>query len=105
MIDEIRNTAKLVKAILEAHPITRGSDEYLYYEVCAAKLEQQGLRIMDFKLQDALLHRKMFDIPKFETVRRARQKLQADHPELASCTIVAEFRADREQAFREWARE
>ena len=105
MIDDIRNTAKLVKAVLEEHPITRGSDEYLYYEVCAARLKQQGEDIKTFRLANALLHRKLFDIPKFETVRRARQKLQADHPELASCTIVAEFRADREQAFREWARE
>lgn len=105
MIDDIRNTAKLVKAVLEAHPITRESDEYLYYEVCAERLKQQGADIKTFSLANALLHRKLFDIPKFETVRRTRQKLQADHPELSSCTIVAEFRADREQAFREWARE
>lgn len=40
----------------------------------------------------------------FESVRRTRQKVQAECPWLAACPKVGEYRAENEQAYREFAR-
>lgn len=104
-MDNIRATANLVKTALTEHPATRNSDEYLYYKVCSALLEKQGKDISTINLASALLNRKTHGLPKFETVRRTRQKLQATFPELASTEKIAHLRAEREQDYREYARE
>ena len=44
-----------------------------------------------------------FDVPGFETVRRARQKVQVKFPELSACEKVAEFRGENEQKYRAYA--
>jgi hypothetical protein len=39
----------------------------------------------------------------FETVRRARQKIQATFPELAACERVEGFRAENEAEYKKYA--
>lgn len=104
-MDNIRATANLVKKMLQDYPITRLNDEYLYFEICSDILKRQDRDIKGFTLENALLHRKMYDLPKFETVRRARQKIQASCPELASTDYVSNLRAQREQDYRAYALE
>lgn len=104
-MNEIRRTAKLVEEALLEHPNTRNSDDILYYAVCKNIFEAQGKSIMSCSLVQALIYRKTLGLPKYETVRRARQKLQAKHPELASSECVAIKRDVREKMFREYARE
>ena len=103
-MEELKNTAKLVKNILETRPKARNSDNYLYFLVCHTKLKNQGFDIRSVSLSDALLNRNFYQLPVFETVRRARQKIQAKHPELAASDEVQEIRAIKEEVFREFAR-
>lgn len=104
-MNEIRRTAKLVEATLLVLPHTRDSDDVLYHEICKNVLESQGKSINECTLTQALMCRKTLGLPKYETVRRARQKLQAKHPELASSERVAVKRDVREKMFRDYARE
>ena len=54
-------------------------------------------------LSKFLLNMSDMGIPAFETVRRTRQKIQQEYPELASAEAVQGFRAAREEAFRGFA--
>ena len=104
-MDNIRHTASLVKQALQKYPDARNSDEILYYYVCRKKLEEHNIDIVAINLKDALLLRKEYDLPHFETVRRTRQKIQATIPELAGNAKVNVMRAAKEELFREYARE
>lgn len=101
---EIKNTAKLVKKALINHPQARNSDNYLYYVICHDLLAEIGLNIDKLSLSNALLNRKVYGLPNFETVRRTRQKIQADCPELCGSDEVEEVRSYNEDAFRDYAR-
>lgn len=103
-MDNIRNTAVLVKEALIHNPKTRNSDNYLYFVICKAKLAGQGIDISKVNLSDALLNRESLGLPQFETVRRTRQKIQADNPELKGTSEVEAMRAIKEEAFRDFAR-
>ena len=103
-MNEIKNTAKLVKKALINHPEARNSDNYLYYIICHDLLAEMGLNIDKLSLTNALLHRKVYNLPNFETCRRTRQKIQADCPELAGSDEVEEARAELETEFREYAK-
>ena len=104
-MDEIRHTSNMVQNALETNPNTRNSDTYLYYVICREKLQEQGIDINSISLQEALLHRKEYNLPNFETVRRSRQKIQENHPEYSSNSAVKAIRAEREMEFRQYARE
>ena len=103
-MQEIKNTAKLVKKALINHPETRNSDNYLYYVICHDLLAEIGLNIDRLSLSNALLNRKVYGLPPFETCRRARQKIQAEFPELAGTDEVEATRAYKEEMFRDYSR-
>lgn len=98
---ELKNTTMLVKQVLETVPAARNSDNYLYIEVVRS-INQSVLRL---PLAVVLTNLKEYDLPSIETVGRCRRKLQAEFPELRAGADVQGFRGDREEAFREWARE
>lgn len=103
-MNEIKNTAKLVKKALINHPEARNSDNYLYYIICHDLLAEMGLNIDKLSLTKALLYRKEYNLPNFETCRRTRQKIQAECPELCGTDEVEEARSYNEDAFREYAK-
>lgn len=103
-MEVIRQVAKLVEHILIQKPKTRNSDSYLYYTICGKKLKENGFDISKVTLADALLNREKYGLPNYETVRRARQKIQAMNPSLQGCKEVEEMRAVQEESFREYAR-
>lgn len=103
-MNEIKNTAKLVKKALINHPEARNSDNYLYYVICHDLLAEIGLNIDKISLSQSLLYRKEYNLPPFETVRRTRQKVQEHHPELCGTDEVEEARSYNEDAFREYAK-
>lgn len=47
---------------------------------------------------------KEYNMPAFETVRRTRQKIQHDNPELSGCDDVEAKRMVNEEMFRDYAR-
>ena len=101
---KLNTTKKLVADALEKHPQTRNSDNYLYFIICKGQLEKQGLDIEKISLSNALLNRKAFDLPPFESVRRSRQKAQEKNPALAALPEVEAVRIAEEEKFREFAR-
>jgi hypothetical protein len=97
---KLGNTKALVKSILETIPETRSSDTLLYYEVCKVKNEY----ILDEPFGGVLRIFSKLGLPPFESVRRSRQKVQEEHPELAASAEVQVFRAENEEEYREFAR-
>ena len=85
----IRNTSVIVQGILEQHPETRNSDNLLYIKV----VESINSDLIYKPMQEVFLQAKAYGIPPFESVRRTRQKLQAEFPELRA---KKEIEAERE---------
>lgn len=102
---ELKNTTALVKSVLKLHPEARNSDNYLYYTVCKIIGRRNGIDIDSMSMPRFFLHLKDFGFPGFETVRRSRQKIQAECPELAADANVEAGRMLNEEAFREFARQ
>ena len=104
MKKELQNTSQLVKLILEQDEKARNSDNYLYFRVLGVLGMKFGVDVYKMSVSDFLLNRVGCEFPGFETVRRTRQKLQRQFPELAGSEAVGKMRTDREKAFREFAR-
>lgn len=90
-------TKKIVRGILERCPEARDSDDLLYCKI----INIYGAGTMD--VLEFFRRRKSMGIPSFETVRRSRQKVQEEHPELKGTRT--EERAEAEQEFRAFALE
>lgn len=103
-MNEIKNTADLVKQVLMMNQKARNSDNYLYYVICKAKLAERGIDIDRISFRDGLLQRNEFGLPNFETVRRTRQKVQQCFPELSGTDETEAMRVIQEEAFRAYAR-
>jgi hypothetical protein len=101
---DLKTTTALVKAILEQDKQCRNSDSFLYFRVLEIIGKRKGIDINEMSIPYFLLNMSGKDFPPFESVRRARQKLQEHHPELAACEAVADFRSLNEMTFREYAR-
>lgn len=102
---ELRNTTALVKAILEEDKQARNSDSFLYFQVLKRLGKDKNLDLDYVSVTVFLLNMSEWGFPPFESVRRARQKLQAEFPELSANKTVAAHRAENEEAFRQFARE
>lgn len=101
---DLKNTTALVKSILEADIDSRNSDNRLYLNVLRAVGEKKGLELSYISIT-YFLNGLVGDVfPPFESVRRARQKLQRRYPELAAEETVRGYRAENEAAYEEYAR-
>ena len=96
----IKNTSDIVKEILYQTPKTRGDDDFLYYKVC----EHINKECLKLPLHLFLRMRKNFQIPPFESVRRSRQKIQADCPWLRADDVVEGYRVLNEEIVKDYAR-
>ena len=97
---ELKTTLKLVKDILIEKPETRNSDDLLYLAVCS-RIDGISINQPFWKV---ILNRKNYHYPAFESVRRSRQKLQADSPDLAGDPDIEAQRELYEEVYRELAR-
>ena len=98
----IKDVKKRVLVILETKPQTRNSDNDLYYEMVREIVGPRKLSQMTAK--DLLLKRKDYGLPTTESVRRARQKCQAEYPALSAVPRVTGFRVENELEYREFAK-
>lgn len=99
-MEELKTTMDYVKRALETCPHTRNSDDDLYAEVI--RLIRPHCLAMPL---DAYLHTyKQNNLPSIETVGRLRRKLQEKYPELRAEKTVKDFRSEREETFRDFAR-
>ena len=88
---DLFRVAEIVEEILETSETARKDDHFLYFKVCE-KLNGEAL---DTKLGDFLLTVDSFDLPRFESVGRARRKLQAENPKLRPAEDVQRKRYER----------
>lgn len=100
MKEHLHSTKALVKSILEQDERARNSDSFLYFRL----LERIDKAVLTVPVSEFLLSMGLNGIPPFESVRRTRQKIQAECPWLSACDKVKEFRADNEEAYRDFAR-
>ena len=102
---KLLKTSNLVKEILTEIPATRNSDSLLYLKVIEriATLSDQPIDLTQLSVPYFLCNIKKLNFPYFETVRRARQKVQENHPELKSSAEVEAVKVQKEKAFRAYA--
>lgn len=100
---DLQTVIGLVKSILEKDEKCRNSDSFLYLQVLTEVGNQKGIDIEKMSIPHFFLHLHGSGLPPFESVRRARQKVQAAHPELAACERVTGYRADNELEYRAFA--
>lgn len=97
----IKHISRIVIECLEEKAQTRNSDNLLYMAVCE-KVNPVALR-MPFNI--VMGDPTAFGLPKFESVRRSRQKAQADREDLRACDEVTDERYNNWKAVREFVRE
>ena len=103
-MNELKKVTYLVKLILEEDERARNSDNYLYSRVIEIVAERKAVDVSKVSVTDFLLKQEFADFPCFETVRRARQKIQQDIPELAGSHRVRMARKENEEVYREYAK-
>ena len=101
---DLYKTSDLVHSVLKQDEQARNSDNYLYFKIIAMIGAEKGIDIHSMSIPTFLLKMKDYGFPAFETVRRSRQKIQHDNPELAGCDRVEAQRELNEEVFREYAR-
>ena len=99
MKNKLYETKKLVKQVLVENERARNSDNELYVEICH-RVNPSAMRL---PFEDVIGNLASLGLPPFESVRRSRQKLQEQYPELRPNDEVAIFRAENETAYREFA--
>ena len=102
---KLLNTTKLVKKILEEQPETRNDDNLLWLEaIRETAYEKDCVYALDFGIASLMRNIRFLGLPSFESVSRARRKLQEKYPELRGTEKTRRIRAEREKTFEEYAR-
>jgi hypothetical protein len=96
----LKTTQKMVRTVLEKDKEARNDDMLLYLQVCKVCLKDAET----MSLAEVMTRYKHYGFPHFESVRRARQKLQATCPELAGNLQIRQIRATQEKVYRDYAK-
>lgn len=89
----------VVGRVLEAHEEARKDDFVLFALVC----DEMGVPC-NFDMRTMLHEHKLFGLPSWESVSRARRKIQAEYRELTDAKTV-EKRAEEIPVYKEFARQ
>ena len=98
MKKEFKKVNVLVTYVLETYPKTRNSDNLVYLKV----IETLGEGNARKPISEIFLNRELLGLPCFESVSRARRKIQAEREDLKANPIVQDFRTEKEEQFREF---
>ena len=101
---KLYKTTDLVKEILQESKQARNSDTYLYLQVTYRVGLLKGIDVNAMPVTEFLLNRSKLGFPCYESVSRARRKLQAEHVELCGTKDVEEQKIINERVYREYAR-
>lgn len=95
----------IVYEILKTDERTRNSDSLLYLRVLDRIAKDTDSLVTPFSMTVAYFLQNMQEhgFPPFESVRRARQKAQAECPELKACERVQAMRKENEAEYFEFA--
>lgn len=100
----LMRTQKRVKEALLNHKEARNSDNVLYVYVISDIAQERGVDLKKVSAIDLLTHMKEYGFPPFETVRRARQKLQEHNEELRADHDVDAMRYVLEKEYLDYVR-
>lgn len=87
----------MVKEVLIKSVKARNSDAYLYCKV----IEKVSKGASDRPFKEVIADT---ELPKYDTVTRARRKIQEKNPDLQGSDRVRDYRTENEQAFRKYAK-
>ena len=99
-MNDLKAVSAIVKTILTQEQQARDDDNVLYLMVLQHVSNRNSIDLKSMTVPVFLLKMKEYG---FETVRRSRQKVQADNPELAGSEAVRRKRAKKETVYREFA--
>lgn len=104
MRHQLNKIKSRVLRILQEKPQARNSDNLLYLYVIREIAEEQQINLNFISIEDFLITMPISVFPPFESVRRARQKAQAENKELSADSAVEVFREEFREEFRKFAR-
>ena len=93
-----------VKRILEQYPDARDSNNVLFWLVLKDLGKDIGVDLNAMRLQDVILRSRELGLPQYESITRARRKVQELNPELAGSSTVQAHRLVEEQTYKDYAR-
>lgn len=99
MKKRLKDVEKNVERILTECPDTRSSDMLLYRNYCC----EVNPYAVSLPFAEVIVNLEALRLPAFESVRRARQKIQARREDLRAADEVEIFRAENEAAYTEFA--
>ena len=102
-MNDLKAISSIVKSILSQDKDSRNDDNLLYLRVLQHISSRKGIDIQSMTVPAFLMGMKRCGLPGFETVRRSRQKVQADNPELAGSEAVRRKPSQQETVYREFA--
>lgn len=102
-MNDLKAVSAMVKSILAEDTQARNDDNVLYLKVLQIVSNRNSIDLQSMTVPVFLLKTKEYGLPGFETVRRSRQKVQADNPDLAGNAAVRRKRAKQESVYREFA--
>lgn len=96
---------ELVKGVLEEYPETRNDDNLLWLEALReTAYKRDCVYVLDLGLSSLMHNIRALNLPTFESVSRARRKLQAKYPELRGTERAQRRRAEKEIIYKEYAK-
>ena len=101
---DLKNITAQVKKILETEKDARNSDNLLYLRVYEQRCKEIGLHPWGLPTNCFLENLQSYGFPPFESVRRARQKVQRKHPELAAGKAIQAMREVQQREYLDYAR-
>lgn len=99
---ELKTIKENVKEILKENERARGDDDFLFLCIIS-KISSKP--VCELSVKEFFLNRKKLGLPSFESVRRARQKVQEENEELKPADNVQNGRLKQEEKFYNFAKE
>lgn len=97
-MSRLMKLSKQVEKILEDYPLARSDDRYL---ITTVYIRCYGVR-PNAAFKEVM---KDYTLPPFESIRRARQKIQEHREDLRAESDVEQIRMDLQKEYLEYARE
>ncbi len=100
---ELKKIKDLVFETLKQGEVFRENDDKLYLAICVKVFSYNDRCLTTMTVGEFFTNRKRLGLPSFESVRRSRQKVMEEHPELKPCEKVLEARKKQEEKFYKFA--
>ena len=100
----LQDVQKKVDLVLSTKPETRSNDNILYLEIIKMIGKEKGIDVDKMSVSDLFTNLHKYKFPCMESVRRARQKLQVQYPELRPSMDTEVYREMNEKEYLEYVR-